>query len=362
MAAGYVCRHVGDRFKAQLPRLVESLLRQRRGLDYCVACCFRGVFKSLSPSVVSYIPASVDFARRTILRGKQASSVASIKLLKALMRYEQVPVESVLYGIHLILQDDQIPFIKNEVSLLIARIAFSKLSATAADATADGEWRVTHGDDRSHVFEAAVKVLSLFPGVYSMSVPYFFNLMTPAMFAQGHAVLLRFLTSSCQTAINQFVPMLRADVRFTYFDELAAAQPSASQLRLVEAFCPDNESIVRVCQITSLCTDKNASLDFFANLARSQPGIALDCLNRALGAFSPNDAAVGYSILCNLPRLEEVNREPVDHLIETIFRTPNLSSQMFSDLFRIPPCCRNLPVRLFSSQFRPRRNSWRRRG
>jgi hypothetical protein len=62
MATGYVCRRVGAQFKSQLPHLITILLKQKPALDYAVAYCLRGIFKSMAVVVATFISPTIEFA------------------------------------------------------------------------------------------------------------------------------------------------------------------------------------------------------------------------------------------------------------------------------------------------------------
>ena len=358
MAAGFICRRIGDRFKAQLPRLAEHLLKQKANVEYAAAYCLRGMFKSRSSVMSNYIPQTIEFCRRVLALSKQATTVAVIKLLKILVRFSETNVTQVLGCVRMLMKEDQIPFIKNELSMLIARIAFEPLGVVKAKTPSDeNEWALDgKASAESGEMAKALEVIEMFPNLLNMTFRHFLELLSPEMYERSHAVLYQFVRSKCNQLMSNFVVMLPRDVRYTYFCEAGKEAASGEQLRLLNALCPDNElnEAAGVALLLASSDDKgsrDAALEFFASFSKSHPSATLSYLRSALAWLSspPSDdarlqanirgnSALVYTILSNLPRMEDAlvsNEELVMELVSNTFRSGTHNTQLFTGVLWI---------------------------
>ena len=358
MAAGFICRRIGDRFKAQLPRLAEHLLKQKANVEYAAAYCLRGMFKSRSSVMSNYIPQTIEFCRRVLALSKQATTVAVIKLLKILVRFSETNVTQVLGCVRMLMKEDQIPFIKNELSMLIARIAFEPLGVVKAQTTGDeNEWALDgKASAESGEMSKALEVIEMFPSLLNMTFRHFLELLSPEMYERSHAVLYPFVRSKCNQLMSNFVVMLPRDVRYTYFCEAGKEAVSGEQLRLLNALCPDNElnEAAGVALLLASSDDKgsrDAALEFFALFSKSHPSATLSYLRSALAWLSSppvddarlqanirGNSALVYTILSNLPRMEDAlvsNEELFMELVSNTFRGDTHNTQLFTGVLWI---------------------------
>lgn len=356
MAVGYICRYIGHKFKSQLPRLTEHLLKQKSKLDYPVVYCLRCVFKAGSQSMSQYVSGTIDFIRHAVNQKRQATTVGCIKLLKALLKVsDNPPIQQIIDTIKYFSKDEPIPFIKNEVASLISRCAFAPLYPRLNKPKAEtSEW-IIGGDMRStehSELDRPLDILLQFPNYLKMSFPHFLNLLTPSIFIHNHSSLYKFVICHCPSFISSIVPMFPADARFTYFKEVSKQSPSSSQLHLLNELCPDDKSIHDAAGVALLltCSDDKASrheaINFFSTFTRSHPSIILSYLNSALTLLSrPSDSNLSLDreiigncslariILLNLPHIEDViqgqNEELLNTFFDDVFHNKNFLSPRF---------------------------------
>ena len=372
MAAGYVCRHIGSKFKAQLPRLAEHLLKQKSSLDFPVSYCLRAIFKAGGKSMLQYANQAIDFAKKAVTQNRQGTTAECIKLLKAIAKIANAPVHSIIECLRILTKEEQIPFLKNEISALIARCAFAPLFPLLNKKKKEkSEWIIEKiKSETTSELERPLEVLMQFPGYLKMAFPHFINLLTPSLISSNHAILYSFVKKNCPSLINTIVPMFPADARFTYFQEVSKEEPSSSQLRLLNALSPDNDSISEAAGVALLLTcsgdkiAKEEAINFFTNFAKSYPTIILSYLRSSLVLLAqppdnnPNierdtigNAHLAYTIFKNIPHMEdaiEPNKEILTQFFNDVFTSPNFHSPRFSSalllLSILPPEFSQTPV------------------
>ncbi|OHT16412.1 hypothetical protein TRFO_02655 [Tritrichomonas foetus] len=345
MAAGYVCRHIGNKFKAQLPRLIEHLLKQKysKSFDYPIVYCLRAIFKVGGKSVAQYSQQAIDFAQKASIQNRQATTVGSIKLLKAIIQLSNPPVNSVLECVKVLTKSEQIPFIKNEIASLIARCAFVPLFPLInVKKKEKSEWII--GGMRNEAqsdLDKPLELLLMFPKYLKMSFSHFLNLLTPSMASNNHESLFNFAKKNCPSLLNEIIPMFPADARFTYFKDASKQNPSASQLQLLNALCPDSNSIYEAAGVALLLTcsgekkAKHSALEFFASFTKSHPSIILSYLRSALVLLAqpPDNNTMTDRDTIGNTSLAYVIFKNMHHIDDAIDPNKDVLSQFFTDVF-----------------------------
>lgn len=354
VATGYVCRKIGKNFKSQLPRFVEHLLKLKSNFDYPVAYSLRGCFKTGGKTLSQYTTQALEFAKRSVSKTRQATTVAIIKLLKVIAYLPGTNIQLILDIVSNMLKEDQIPFIKNEIASLVAKTAFVPLYPTMNKRKKEkSEWSIEKSDEnQKSVLDEPLKVLALFPSIYQFSVPHFFNLLTPSMFQTDNKVLYNFVKKNCSDLMNYLVPMLPTTVRYTYFKDVSESELSSHQLNLLKELCPDNESLYEAAGVAFMLasskknhTRKNA-YSFFANFTKSHPQVTLSYLRSSLVFLAqPPDSSpqmerdvcgntmIAFTILSNLPRIEDginPNEAIIQEYIEDALTNSQVTSPRFS--------------------------------
>lgn len=355
MAAGYVCKHIGEKFKSQLPRLIDHLFKQKSTLDYPVSYCLRAIFKVGGVTVSQYAHGAIDFCRHVILQNRQTTTVSCIKLLKSIIKKTtNPPISQIIDTVRMMVKEEPIPFIKNEIANLIAQCAFSPLSPQLnMKPTQESEWIIGSSKivtDAPTELDKSLEILLQFPNYLSMSFPQFLNLLTPSIFSRYHSPLYNFVTNNCPSLLSDIISMLPADARFTYFKQVASTTPmTAQQLQKLSCLCQDDKSILEAAGVALILTysndkvERHSALNFFATFSKSHPSIIMSYLRSSLNFLcqtlknemnSDRDVISHYSlatvVFMNVQRLEDaIEGENNDLLIQffnNVFTSPNVTS------------------------------------
>lgn len=358
MAAGYVCKHIGYKFKSQLPRLIEHLFKQKSTLDYPVSYCLRAIFKVGGKSVSQYIQGAIDFSRHVISQNRQTTTVSCIKLLKSLLKIStNPPIQAVIDTIKIMIKEEPIPFIKNEIAILIAQCAFSPLYPQINKKQAqDSEWVIGSSKmitETPKELDKPLDILMQFPNYLNMSFPHFLNHLTPSIFSKYHSSLYNFVTKNCNSLLSDIVPFLPSDARFTYFKQVASVAPmTVHQLQMLSHLCQDDKSILEAAGVALILTysndkiERHSALNFFGVFSKSHPSIIFSYLRSSLNFLcqtqkndlnSDRDVIGHYSLCCvvfeNANRIEDAIEGENDQLLNQFFKetftSPNVNSPHF---------------------------------
>ncbi|OHT08372.1 hypothetical protein TRFO_23216 [Tritrichomonas foetus] len=362
MCAGYICRYIGHKCKAQLPRFMDFLLKQKSDLEFASIYSLRCCFKAASSNLTSYIKPSIDYVRKflQLYSVQQLVVVISIKFLKEIVKNPETPIQQVLDLAKYIFSSQQFPLLHDEIANLVARAAFSplysKLNKKMKEKT---EWAISNYQDSSSELDEPLETIKKFGRVEKNILRHFLNMLTTTLSARNSVPLFNYLRKNCPQLLSHLVPLMPADTKFNLFSEISKGEKmTAEQLQLMILLCPDSKSINEAAAVALLLafseekSAKNSSKEFFASFSKSHPVVTLSYLrtslvflahppevNRNIENEIHGNASIAFTILSNIPRLEDAilpNKSILKQFIDDVFTPPiQVSSSRFSDAFKL---------------------------
>ena len=352
-ATSYICDKVGMYNKSQIPRFMEYLLKIDPP-NYASLQAIRSGLKAAEKSASQFAQDVYELLKKTLPAAKQNLILPYLKLLRTLIKIPPITVPQILDCVKLAIKFKEHPFIKNDLGLVVARCA--SLPYTSLDLKQQfqsNEWSIgkLRMETQSLDLEPAFELISMFPDIIGNTIIHFLNLLGPELITMNHTRLFRYIRASCPDGIKYLMPMLPADLRFSYFREISKEPISGEQLKTLTLLCPDDGCLGETAGIALLLStsdikaDRNAAADFFAEFSSSHPQVVLPYLHSSLVLLAQppernphilrdlkGNASVALTILRNLedPQTAIVeNSSILQKLISDAFKKPKVTSYKF---------------------------------
>jgi hypothetical protein len=360
IATGYICRRVGRRFKSQLPHFIDLLMKQDPQMEFAGLHAMNCAFKTGGSYVTQMAVPSLEFARKIIQTTANPAAVwAGLKLARTLLK-ASIPPSQVLEVATVAMRHKDQPWLLNEIARAVARAVFfpySKLNLGKMIKT--GEWALggMRNQRKTLNFTPAFQAIETFKPIFANVWTNFLNLIGPELIAMNHAELFEFVRKTSPESVRLLIPMLPADLRFSYFRDVAAEKMSAEQLKTLMILCPDDGCIGEAAGVALLqasSDDKQArdvAISFFSGLSRTHSSLVLpylrSCLVYILQPPERNarilielrgSAAVLCTVLENVPDVEAAvvpNFETFATLVTDVCRKPKATSYRFIFTFGV---------------------------
>ncbi|KAK8894253.1 hypothetical protein M9Y10_022688 [Tritrichomonas musculus] len=369
IAAGYICRKVGSHYKSQIPRFIEYCLKIDPP-NYATLHAMRDALKAGEKTVWQFGLPIYELLKKTISNAKANLIMLYLKLLRTLLNIPPITPTQILDCMQLVMKYREQPFIKNELAHVVARCAYHPFSTIDLNKQFEtNEWSigVLKMETRTLNLEPAFQILSKFPSILSHSFIHFLNLLGPEMISMNHTNLFNYIRSKCPDVVKHLIPMLPADLRFSYFRSVSTEPMSAEQLKTLTILCPDDGSIDEAAGVALLLAtsdDKNSrhiSIEYFSELANTHPQIVLPYLHSSLVLLAQppernprilrdlkGNASVALAILRNLSDTQAAvmqNKTILQKLLAEVYSKPRATSYRFIFSFALLSC---LPPEEFS--------------
>ncbi|OHS96824.1 hypothetical protein TRFO_09710 [Tritrichomonas foetus] len=353
VATGYVCSKVGMHNKSQIPRFLEHLIKIDPP-NHATLHSIRLALKSGEKAVSQFAPTIFELLKKNISTAKPGLIMLYLKLLRTLLKIPPITISQILECVKLAMKHKDQPFIKNELALVIARCAYfpyASIDLKKRFQTSEFSVGALRMENRTLKFEPAFQIISMFQPILSHSFTHFLNLLGPELISMNHTKLFNFIRPRCPDVVKHLIPMLPADLRFSYFREVSAEKMSAEQLKTLTILCPDDGSIDEAAGVALLLatsddkTARRVAIDYFAELANTHPQIVLPYLHSALVLLAQppeknprilrdlkGNASVALTILRNLPDLQMAimqNKIILEKLLNDVFTKPRATAYKF---------------------------------
>lgn len=353
ISTGFICRKVGVHNTSQLPRFIEYCLKIQPP-NYATIYAIRSALKAGEKIVSQFSLPTYELLKKFLPTLKSNCILISLKLLRTLLKIPPITVTQILDCVNLVMKHKDNAVIKNEISLVIARCAylpFSTVDIKKRFETSEWSIGVLKLESQTIDLESAFLILSKFTQIFDLSVDHFLNLLGSEMISMNHLQLFNFIRAKCPEVVKNLIPMLPADLRFSYFREVSNEPISAEQLKTLTILSPDDGCINETAGIALLLATsddkkaRNASLDFFSKLATTHPLLALPYLHSSLVLLAQppernprilrdlkGNATVAITILNHLPDAQTgimQNQQILDQLLSDVFKKPRVTSYRF---------------------------------
>lgn len=356
-ATGYIIKHIGNKFKSQLPRFIEHCLKQTK-LEYACLYALGASIDAGGNSTYQFIPRIFDYCRKVLLKAVLSSnhftiqeSISLLLLIVEIISRGDISSVTINQVLDTIRSCDctNSPFVRSDVAKLVAACAFSPFYNVDTTKSVS-EWDVgkmkheAEGLDFTKSFE----IISSMPAIIDLSVSSFLQLLGPEIIFLNHTSLMKFIRQSSFDSISKLISMLPSDIRYLHFRNLTHEQLSVQQVNLMLMLCPDDGSIGESANIAfkaALSESRElrrAAKQFFSELAKTHPQAVLPILGVAIttakNSFNSQDVAM-HSISCALTILKSIDqkktaaencRSQIENLLKVAFSEINPSSFSFA--------------------------------
>ncbi|OHT01489.1 hypothetical protein TRFO_31677 [Tritrichomonas foetus] len=292
IATGYLCRHLGESNRAQLPRFIDHILKNCSKYQFASIYALRAIFKVGRKAVSQFANQAFDFTNRIIGNTKQHTIMMALKFLRVLVRTDTIPLNIILETAkNILLKDSELPFIQNEVAILVARCAYRPYEISLAEKSKENsEWAVLSRRSNNQVYDftPSLTTINQFPTIAAQSFTHFISLLGTEVTSFNHVQLFKYVRSFIPQEITRLIPLLPGDSRFTYFREISKESISAQQVKLLKILCPDDNCIkdtANLAQSLANSPDKASrkqAIEFFASLAKSHPFLVSKYISSSL--------------------------------------------------------------------------------
>jgi len=360
IATGYVIRFYGHNSKSQLPRFIESLFKQNGSNEFAVAYSLRCVYKTKSKTVEKYIPQALEFAKKVVLKPKQATIIAGLKLLKVLITYSNVNYLEIYETIKLMLKADTFPFIKNTASSLIAKCLFIPLSVVLSNNNDAAEFAVSQKKSaRNNPLSGVFDTIMSFPSISSFIVTNFLNLLSPRMIEEYSDSLFHYIRKNSVSNLEVLIPLIPEESRLNLIEGLLKEPHTPEQLKLLVQLSRDD---IQPNVVSSIALRLATSLDkkereyaqvFFDNFSKQHQKAASSLVLTCLEKFG-NSEIESYGYACVLrtilnrlsyfdDSLHNSDKRIID-IVEKSLMAVNINEYMFSSCFVLLSSKLNLQI------------------
>lgn len=314
IAFGYIVRRFGQRFKSQLPRIIEHICKNAKKIEFASIYCLRSIFKACGGFLSSYAVMSVDFVKKSIIKANQTTLIMGLKFFRTMVGYTKtiqqgegqtqiLTVSYILESIRPCLKDHQSAYVEYEMAYLISRCAYFPFSSIDKHKAISSEWVI--GSSRSEGsgldFKESISYISLFPSLIKLSIPSFLRLLGPELVYMNHSSLFSIIKSVSIDSIQVLVSLIPTDVRLAYFKDVLKDPISPSQIKLISLLYPDEVCLQEAANIIfNGCSNSNKELRhslkvFFSSMAKHYPTLAVQYLQKALEVLISNPDISGFS-------------------------------------------------------------------
>lgn len=356
LGAGYICRHIGNKWKSQLPRFIEFLLGQKSHTFACVYA-LRACFKAGGKTLSEMLAPAFEHVKKLLLHSTQASLVMELKFLKSIVWIPGAPVKGILSAVQMVYLAQKTPVVTNDIAVIVARCAFLPLHAgLGAKTKTASEWALVKSENDGREIAGPLSVLKEFPKLLKQSLSHFLNLLSTSMIARNAVPLFQFVRENCPRLVSQLAPLMPADPKYSLFDQICNEPLSPTQLRLIMDLSPDKHAIINAAPVALLLAAapfvgaRKAAVAFFSRAAQLYPNLTLRYLraslvyiaqppevSRPLDLEIRGNSAVAYTILKNFPRIDDAilpNKDILVQFIDGVFKDLSFSWR-FAEAFNI---------------------------
>lgn len=320
VATGYICIEIGPKYKAQLPRFIEFLMKQQQGADLAILYSLRACFKAGGKAVDKYVLPVFEYTKKFIPAAKPPTLMQLLKLFRTLIKFHVLPIEIVVESLKTI-PNDVNAFVKKELSLVIGLCAFEPYSQLGNAAKKKvNEWAIKK-DNRHLNLEPAFRSLQVFPDLLLDAWSHFLTLMGPEMISLNHSIFFDSIRKVDPEGVKYLIPMLPADIRYAYFREVSLEKLSWKQLKLLQILCPDDGSINEAAGVALLLSsndDSNArqsAISYFGSLSETHPTLVFPYLHSAL-VYLAQPPEVNARMICDTRGNTAIARAILTHLAD----------------------------------------------
>ena len=324
IATGFLCRHIGEKNKSQLPRFIECLLKSGAAFPFAAVYSLRACFVAGGKTVHQYAVGALEFTNGVVAKSTTQTVVVSLKFARTLVKTGQVPREAVLeFAKGCLARDGELPFVKDGVAVLVARCAYQPIGAAVSELkVSNSEWAVrSKKNSRLCDFTEAFEMIREFPSLMAKIFLYFVTLLGPEVTSVNHAELFRFVRETIPDEVTRLIPLLPGDSRYTYFRAILMEPLSAQKLQLLNVLSQDDNGIKETAKVAlrlACSQDKVARkecAEFFATLTKTQPFLVDQFLEKVLRVVDDQGAegddnvrgngSVALAIISNLRNKEQ---------------------------------------------------------
>ena len=352
VATGYIVKHLGHNFKSQLPRMVEHFLKQN-SIDLAVLYALTHIFKVGTGKLASFMPKTIDFCRRILLKCNSMTMQMALKFLRTCVKLissgecKTVSITQILDLVRVCLNSSS-PFVKNDVAALVAQCAYAPFINVETKKVVS-EWAVgaMKHEGEGLDFTRSFEMMASFPQVIDTSIEYFLRFLGPEIICLNHASLMKFIRISAFSATPKLISMLPSDIIFSHFRAVLKEEVNEQQIKLIPLLCPDDGSLDeaaivahRAC-LSPKVEIRRAAKMFFTHLSETHPHAALpvvaQCLNSCL-QNSANHAICHLELTCASLILSSVQqqetaikefKDKIHSVLKLAFENPNPETLIF---------------------------------
>ena len=281
IATGYLCRYIGESNRAQLPRFAEHILKNCSKYQFASIYTLRNIFKVGGKSVVQFANPAFDFVTKIMANTSQHTLMMGIKCLRTLISLDTVPIPNfVETARNCLLKESELPFIKNELAILVARCVYRPFELyLQSRETENSEWIVMSKRSNAQLFDfqQTLEIINTFPTIAPQIFNHFISFLGTEVTSLNHIQLFKYVRDYIPSEISKLIPLLPGDSKYKYFREILKENLSVSQLRLLKILSPDDSSIKDTSKIAlqlAISPNKEANTeanDYFASLSNSHP-------------------------------------------------------------------------------------------
>jgi hypothetical protein len=360
IATGHICKHVGGSFKSQLPHFIELAMKHESPMEFAALHAMRSAFKSGGKYVSHLALPAYEYTKRVIDGSATPTSLwIALRFLRTLIKVSISPTQ-ILEAALLAMKHREQPYLLNEIASVVARAIFAPYSKlNLAKIIQSAEWSIGSMKNQRKTlnFTPAFQAIRVFTPIFAGVWTNFLSLLGPELIAMHHSDLFEFVRENSPECVKLLIPMLPADLRFSYFQEVAREPPSAEQLETLMILCPDDGCIEEAAAVALLLAAsddrgaRRAAVSFFAQLTQTHSHLVLPHLRACLAyLLQPpehrprvlielrGNAAVLCAVLDHLPDVQTAvvpNYEAFVQLVAEVCRKPRPTSCLFICTFAV---------------------------
>lgn len=342
VATGYLCKYIGETSKAQLPRLIEHLLKTGKKYSFSSIYTLREAFRAGSKTVAQFAQPIFDFIIQIMGYSKQKNTLFALKFMHVIIKSGLIANSQIVEACkqYMLKNNDNSPLIQNEIASVIAHCVYYPYSTLNVTAQSKSEWIVgARAESRLFNLSPAFDTFNQFPTIIPQIVRHFLIFLGPELASLNHLQLFSFIRTQSPEEVIDIIPLLPGDVRYTYFRELVKARPSPEQLRILKLLCIDDSCYKEATAIALTLINfpqkefRNEAVSFISSLTITHPFIIMKYFKPALAAISSKtheleifgSTLVIKTILSNIKEKEstiETHKSALEDFIRDAMKNP----------------------------------------